>query len=93
MMKKNYTIGLAFFLGYLFYVVPAFAYPLDGYETTGIRRLKRLELIRDKKMAGPVLSSGSGHPLDAIFHYLLESFPRDGRGHFLAGTDSRYGIG
>ena len=66
MMKKNYTIGLAFFLGYLFYVVPAFAYPLDGYETTGIRRLKRLELIRDKKMAGPVLSSGSGHPLDAI---------------------------
>ncbi len=43
------------------FIVQSQAYPIDGFEATGIRRLRQAELINSKKMAGPMLPAGARH--------------------------------
>lgn len=47
------------------------AYPIDGYERTGIRRLLRLGLIADGTLTGAVLPGGARRPLSSIRLNLL----------------------
>lgn len=42
------------------------AYPMDGFDYSGIRRLKYLELIMSGKMAGPKLLPGAALGLESI---------------------------
>ena len=48
------------------------AYPLDGFESTGIRRLALLDLRVQGKLPGPVQVSGGQRPLAEISLNLLE---------------------
>lgn len=59
---------------------PARAYPIDGYEQTGIRRLERARLVAEGRAAGPALTSGALKPASEIRLHLsdtlaLESLP------------------
>ena len=53
-------------------VAAAMAYPLDGFESTGIRRLALLDLRVQGKLPGPVPVSGGQRPLAEISLNLLE---------------------
>lgn len=46
--------------------VKAWAYPLDGYPETGIRRLERIRLITEGKLKGTSIVRGARKPLGAI---------------------------
>lgn len=51
-----------------------FAYPIDGFATTGIRRLERQRLIAEGKITGPVMTVGSKASVQDI-HLNLEQGP------------------
>jgi hypothetical protein len=53
------------------FLASAGAYPVDGYDTTGIRRLKRLEPALSGPMKGPVLPPGATLPMDQINLHLI----------------------
>lgn len=59
---------ILFFMGLWLFALAdqGYAYPMDGYASTGIRRLERVRLIAEKKIAGPRLSSGALHGADSI---------------------------
>ena len=59
-----YIPGLLFWL--ILVSVAVQAYPLDGFDYSGIRRLKRLELIMSEKMPGPRLLPGAALGLESI---------------------------
>ncbi len=68
----NWKILLLVFVlsGFTSSVTP---YPIDGYETTGIRRLKRLQLIEDDEMNGRKLIPGALKSIEDIQLHLLRS--------------------
>ncbi|MFC1714030.1 hypothetical protein ACFL6S_10185 [Candidatus Poribacteria bacterium] len=51
----------------------AYGYPVDGYETTGIRRLAAIELALAKKLSAPVPVVGGRKPTSEIKLNLLKS--------------------
>ncbi len=57
----------------LFILNSAYGYPVDGYETTGIRRLAAIELALAKKLSAPVPVSGARKPIAEIKLNLLKS--------------------
>ena len=68
------TALLAFFSFFLYTSSPLFAYPVDGFATTGIRRLERLRLIVEGELAGPVMTIDSKASIQDI-HLNLQDGP------------------
>ncbi|MBU1343180.1 MAG: hypothetical protein KKE44_08800 [Proteobacteria bacterium] len=60
----SFIVLMVFWLAFL--PEGAHAYPFDGYEYSGIRRLKRLELIMAEKIPGPRLLPGAALNLSSI---------------------------
>lgn len=52
---------------------PSWAYPIDGFAETGIRRLKQLELIAAGKLPGALAAPGAKKPLMEIKLQLLDA--------------------
>ena len=59
------------FFAALFFVGPVRSYPIDGYESSGIRRLERLRLIVEGKSPGPMPPVGARRPIADIRLNLL----------------------
>lgn len=67
-MKKIGIIALGLFACMAFTTVD---YPIDGYETTGIKRLKRLQLAKDGKLPDAGLPLGAYRSIKDIKLHLL----------------------
>ncbi len=67
-MRKIITIPLI-----LLFYVQAFSYPVDGYETTGIRRLLYQQMVNNGELKGTILKEGAMLGLKDIRLNLLGS--------------------
>ncbi|MEQ8581584.1 MAG: serine hydrolase [Marinoscillum sp.] len=72
-MKLTLKIVLSGFLGCLVLTSADNLYPIDGYELTGIRRLKRLELIMAGELKESKPISGAQKSIGAIKLNLLDA--------------------
>ena len=69
MKIKTYLLGLTLFCSMAF-VMPPY-YPIDGYETTGIKRLKRLQLAKEGLLPDARLPAGAYKSINDIKLNLL----------------------
>jgi len=65
-MKNMLTHFSIFLIGTLLLPTAVFAYPIDGFEQTGIRRLKQAEQVMSGAIKGPKLPSGATLGVDQI---------------------------
>lgn len=63
-MKFKIVILISIFCGG--FTLPNLEYPIDGYESTGIKRLKRLQLIEIGDLAGTKLIKGATKSINEI---------------------------
>jgi len=68
------SAALGLLLGLCLFIQPgrSLAYPLDGYESTGIKRLDIQRMIQDGKISGKKRPSGELLPLDRVDLRLLD---------------------
>ncbi|TFG94567.1 MAG: hypothetical protein E4H13_14685, partial [Calditrichales bacterium] len=72
-MKKIVIVSILVTTFLLGMIDPIISYPIDGYDSTGIRRLLRLQMIMDGKLKGTLPPPGGGRVLSEIKLNLLNS--------------------
>ncbi len=65
------ALSTVFLISFILYFTGLYEYPIDGYDLTGIKRLKRLELIQAGEMKGVPLPSGALKSYTEIELHLL----------------------
>jgi hypothetical protein len=58
-MRMFYILPVMISIIIITFIDPILSYPIDGYDTSGIRRLKRLQLILEGKMKGTLPPPGT----------------------------------
>ena len=72
-MKKIVIVSILVTTFILGMIDPIISYPIDGYDSTGIRRLLRLQMIMDGKLKGTLPPPGGRRVLSEIKLNLLNS--------------------